>query len=488
VRSDFLTVLLSGPFGGLLHQPVLVAPPDRTALHAIIEEPARRAGITFATGLVSRMVDDVETGEALPLLAYTLHELTVLAGPTKVITDTHYRELGGVSGALSSRADRITAELMDGDPETPVLDTLLRFITLDHDIPTRRRLKVSELNTDERRVVDAFVAGRLLTAGLDGAEPVVDVAHEALLRWWAPLRQAVEASSDRLRARARLERWALDWVQSGRQHAYLLGGERLRLAEHWARALPHSFLGPVVGEFLDASLRMDRATQERQSEALARQAMQQIDQHPETAALLALAAIEECAPTPMAFRALLGATAACRARCQLAGHTDWVRAVMWSPDGTRLATSSSDTTARIWDARDGTELTVLRGHEAEVQSVSWSPDGHRLATGSRDRTVRTWDADTGRQVAVLRSHDAEVQCVAWSPDGRLIASAASDHTVHVWDQWRAVTVLRGHTSEVRAVAWRPDGEVLASVSRDHTVRLWRVRDATSLGVFGQLDG
>jgi WD40 repeat protein len=487
VRSDFLTELMSGPFGGLLHQPVLVAPPDRDTLFTIIEQPGARAGITFAPELVRRMVDDVGTGDALPLLAYTLRELVLLAGPGRAVTDRHYDDLGGVSGALRSRADRIQSDLLGEDPTTPVIDTLLRFVTLDHDTPTRHRLKRDDLDSTERRVVDAFVAGRLLTAGVEGGEPVVDVAHEALLRWWAPLRQGVELTADRLRERTRLERLAGDWLQSGRQRTHLIGGERLRVAEHWARERSASFLGPLVNEFLTASARMDRAAQERRSEALARQALQQIDQEPEKAALLALAAIEECAPTPLAYRALLGATAACRAVAQFVGHTDWVRSVAWSPDGQRIATSSSDGTARIWQVVQRVELAVLRGHSAEVQCVAWSPEGLRLATGSRDRTVRIWDSGTGRSLAVLYGHEAEVQCVTWSPDGALLASAASDRTVHLWDGATSVAVLRGHTSEVRAVAWRPDGQVLATASRDRTVRLWMRQPARLTGTLATLD-
>ena len=41
------------------------------------------------------------------------------------------------------------------------------------------------------------------------------------------------------------------------------------------------------------------------------------------------------------------------ARRTLTGHTGGVRAVAWSPDGTRLATASSDETVRVWDPATG---------------------------------------------------------------------------------------------------------------------------------------
>src|SRR5262249_54523694 len=52
----------------------------------------------------------------------------------------------------------------------------------------------------------------------------------------------------------------------------------------------------------------------------------------------------------------------------LYGHRDEVTSVVFSPDGTRLATASLDGTARVWDARTGQELLVIKGRG---QAVYW---------------------------------------------------------------------------------------------------------------------
>jgi WD40 repeat protein len=62
-------------------------------------------------------------------------------------------------------------------------------------------------------------------------------------------------------------------------------------------------------------------------------------------------------------------------------------AMAWSADGRWLATASGDRTTRIWDADNGTQLTVLRGHDDWIPAVAWLPDWWRLATASRDRTA-----------------------------------------------------------------------------------------------------
>ena len=76
----------------------------------------------------------------------------------------------------------------------------------------------------------------------------------------------------------------------------------------------------------------------------------------------------------------------------LRGHTDPVNSVAWSPDGTKLASGSSDRSIRIWNVKTAESITILRGHTNSVLSVAWrSPDGTKLTSGSTDKSIRIWD-------------------------------------------------------------------------------------------------
>ena len=77
----------------------------------------------------------------------------------------------------------------------------------------------------------------------------------------------------------------------------------------------------------------------------------------------------------------------------LVGHTGAVTRLAWSPDGRRLATTSDDKTARIWDPTTGKTLRTLTGHTDAVWQLAWSPDGHHLATACRANTARIWDIE-----------------------------------------------------------------------------------------------
>jgi len=83
-------------------------------------------------------------------------------------------------------------------------------------------------------------------------------------------------------------------------------------------------------------------------------------------------------------------------RCRLAGHTNGVLALAFSPDGKTLASAGADSAIRTWDATTGKGRAILAGHTGPVVSLGFSGGGAALASASLDRTIRVWDPEEWR--------------------------------------------------------------------------------------------
>jgi WD40 repeat protein len=150
-------------------------------------------------------------------------------------------------------------------------------------------------------------------------------------------------------------------------------------------------------------------------------------------------------------------------------HGDRVEVVAFSPDGSRLATGSTDRTARVWAVETGEPLATLE-HRGGVLAVAFSPDGSRLATGSYDGTARLWDAETGEHLATLE-HRGGVLAVAFSADGAWLATGSYDGSARLWEVGSAERPVRMRHPSIMAMAFSPDGTRLVTGGQTEA-RLW----------------
>ncbi|CAE6485448.1 unnamed protein product [Rhizoctonia solani] len=156
------------------------------------------------------------------------------------------------------------------------------------------------------------------------------------------------------------------------------------------------------------------------------------------------------------------------------GHTQVVRSVGFSPDGTRVVSGSNDETIRVWDVERGTTIVgPLKRHLNLVSSVAFSPDGSQILSCSFDFTLRLWDTRSGRTIGnPYQGHTGNVHSVAFSPCGTYVTSGGQDKTVRLWDMRTGRQLdqpFDEHSDWVYSVAFSPCGHYIASGSDDRKV-------------------
>jgi geranylgeranyl transferase type-2 subunit beta len=168
----------------------------------------------------------------------------------------------------------------------------------------------------------------------------------------------------------------------------------------------------------------------------------------------------------------------------------WVAGVAYSPVGDRLAIASSDSIARIVDAKSGRELAKCEGHGDGIAAVHFHPGGKLLATGSYDHSAAIWDADTGKRLHHLASHRGVVTSVAFSPDKNTLATGSIDQTIKLWDinTGKLKKTLSGHKSWVNSIAYATNNNWLISGSSDGTIIVWSTQTETALRTLNVTNG
>jgi WD40 repeat protein len=526
-------------------------PPRAVDIERIIALPSSMAGLRFdpATELVPALNQRLRDAalahpHSLPLLEFALDQLYERRTPDGRLTHTAYDEMGGLEGAIAGHAERAfqrwVGSLQGASPDrekqaAAALAGLLRgLVTISPDTGevTARRAMVDSLSSGAgSALTKALVAARLLVMDTHSDGPsFVAVAHEALLKQWPRVREAIARDVDFLAVRARVASSTEEWRRSspgsahGRDPELLLPeGRRLAEAEDMI-GQNQSDVDPAIAEYVAASrARSDRGR--RRDRARNRIALS-------TFATLALVAFGgwltarhaalRTQDTLASSEFLIAARDVGEARSDIAlarlahalrlsaGHSGagqlaislllgavpphtWLQhdngvvSAAFSPDGTRVLTASSDGTARIWSTETGQPVGAAMRHGTGVLSAFFSPDGTRVVTTAYDDfSAHVWDAATGTPIGPPLMTGGEAAWACFSPNGLQILTASRiDYYkgVRVWD---AATGLElGHRfcqgTGVFAVSYDPTGRRVVTLSQDGSATLWDAATGKSLG-------
>jgi WD40 repeat protein len=540
VRADFYEACTryQSVVRALEDRQVIVSPMGHDDLRAVIEQPARIAGLRMESGLADTLLREArmrrhgEQYAVMPLLSHALLA-TWQQRSGDLLTIAGYRATGGIDEAVAFTAEQAYAT-MDHADQPEVRRLLLPLIRLGDGVEdTRCKLPLAQLADPDRldtagRVLDALAAARLVTVDGDG----IEITHEALLYAWPRLRGWIDEDRTALLAGQQLADAARAWQQAGRQNTDLYRGPRLDMA---AQAEPGHPASRLVREFLDCS----QAQQRRERHAGRRRTRNRRATLAVVGVLVLLAAMVSAIAVRQQHDAAV--RAAIVNSTDLAADAAGLSAA--EPGlASQLATAAyydaptEEAVSQLYDTLDTPVDAVVGSTGSPVLWVSTEVNGPLAVTGDQNGTLRLWNLTDpispildatirGRKTASALAPDGRwlagtcpsgpglclwslaqprrpalagrlplpdggltLLQAAFSPDGTMLASVDGQGTTLLWSianpehpvlRAELANPTRNPQSSLAAVAFAPRGDLLASTVMGGTTRLWRLRGSSA---------
>ncbi len=462
-------------------------------LREVIIKPTVQEVLFFEPDtLVDKLVDEVNQAPgALPLLSFTLSELYhayLNSGRTnRAFVMEDYEKLGGVIGALRTRANALYDEL-DRPHQDSMRKLMLRMVSLEGGELASRRVLSDELifgdeqeNKRIRTIADQLVEARLVSTGRDNqGRTYYEPAHDALVRAWArlwewvkavgedklslytKLSQAVKDYRDLLEAQPKKARDLL-WVNDPRLNllrsdietkSHVLNAQETQFVKDSMkrratrlRGIIALTLGVIVGlaglaiyAIIQTGIAREK-TREAEAAGLGSKALAVYPDDNTAAINLAnLAYRYNSAEEAREAMYRINSNADSRFYKEIGQHQDTVTQVAFSPTGDTILSAGIDGQIILWD-QAGHKINALCPSGSPITTISFSADGKYMLSGGEDGIARVMNLN-GTVIQEL-SHEKPITAtlLVRTADGYLAFSGDEEGGVWRWD-------LRGDQKKV----------------------------------------
>ena len=179
------------------------------------------------------------------------------------------------------------------------------------------------------------------------------------------------------------------------------------------------------------------------------------------------------------------------------GHTEWIKAVAFSENGTTLASAAFNGTVEVWSLKTGQELTTFTKAESDLTgAVAFSHDATRFAcrggsgaiafnslgfgyhaSGPGHGNIQLWDINTGEQIpGPWQDTGNNANALAFSLDKKILVAGLGRQGIRSWDLNTRLELFHFNAAQPfgRNLVFSPNGNLLATNGTHVQTRVWNV--------------
>ena len=157
----------------------------------------------------------------------------------------------------------------------------------------------------------------------------------------------------------------------------------------------------------------------------------------------------------------------------LKGHREKIVALIELSSG-QLASSSYDSTIRIWNANYEKEDLIIQENESARIFCLLEFEKNKLLCGTSDNVINLWDLNSlnNKCVHSYIGHTLWINCLV-KINNNYFASASNDTKIKIWDYYnrKCIKTLDGHIDCILSLILLQNN-YLCSGSADLTIRIW----------------
>ncbi|KAF7824980.1 suppressor of mec-8 and unc-52 protein-like protein 1 [Senna tora] len=166
------------------------------------------------------------------------------------------------------------------------------------------------------------------------------------------------------------------------------------------------------------------------------------------------------------------------------GHSSYVNDAIFTSDGSRIITASSDCTIKFWDVKSTDCIQTfkppppLRGGDASVNSVHIFPkntDHIVVCNKTSSIYIMTLQGQVVKSFSSGKREGGDFVAACVSPKGEWIYCVGEDRNIYCfsYQSGKLEHLMKVHEKEVIGVTHHPHRNLVATYSEDCTMKLWK---------------